>query len=77
MAFWVLISIFIFPVAITISVLIGALFGSLELDGNMFSIFVLVLIFVLAFLFSIEKNFRNFWKSEIQRRNEEINLLVG
>lgn len=42
--FWWLVSIFVFPVVITISVLIGALSGGLELDVNMFPAFVAALL---------------------------------
>ena len=42
--FWWLASVLIFPVVITISVLIGALSGGLELDVNMFSAFVAALL---------------------------------
>jgi membrane protease YdiL (CAAX protease family) len=37
--FWWLASVLVFPVVITISVLLGALLGGLELDGNMLSAF--------------------------------------
>ena len=42
--FWWLVSIFVFPVVIPISVLIGALSGGLELDVNMFPAFVAALL---------------------------------
>ncbi|MFC1936034.1 type II CAAX prenyl endopeptidase Rce1 family protein [Chloroflexota bacterium] len=42
--FWWLVSILIFPVVITISVLIGALFGGLELDTNLFPVFAAALL---------------------------------
>jgi len=42
--FWWLVSVLIFPAVITISVLIGALLGGLELDVNMFSAFVAALL---------------------------------
>jgi len=42
--FWWLVSILVFPVVITISVLIGALLGGLKLEGNMFSAFVAALL---------------------------------
>ena len=38
--FWWIVSIFVFPVVITISILIGALFGGLKLDGNMLPVFL-------------------------------------
>lgn len=42
--FWWLVSGLVFPVVITISVLLGALLGGLELDVNMFSAFVVALL---------------------------------
>lgn len=42
--FWWLVSGLVFPVVITISVLLGALLGGLELDVNMFSAFVATLL---------------------------------
>ena len=42
--FWWLVSILVFPVVITISVLIGTLFGGLELDVNMLSVFMAALL---------------------------------
>lgn len=42
--FWWLVSVLIFPAVITISVLIGALLGGLELDVNMSSAFVAALL---------------------------------
>jgi len=42
--FWWLVSVLIFPAVITISVLIGALLGGLELNVNMFSAFVAALL---------------------------------
>lgn len=42
--FWWLVSILVFPVVITISVLIGALLGGIKLEGNMFSAFVAALL---------------------------------
>ena len=38
--FWWLVSILVFPVVIAISILIGALFGGLKLDGNMLPVFL-------------------------------------
>jgi membrane protease YdiL (CAAX protease family) len=42
--FWWLVSVLVYPVVITISVLIGALLGGLELDVNMFSAFAAALL---------------------------------
>jgi len=42
--FWWLVSILVFPVVISISVLIGTLLGGLELDVNVLSVFVAALI---------------------------------
>ena len=42
--FWWLVSVLVFPVVITISVLLGALFGGIELDMNMSSTFVAALL---------------------------------
>ena len=42
--FWWLVSILVFPVVITISVLIGTLSGGLELDVNMLSVFMATLL---------------------------------
>jgi hypothetical protein len=39
-SFWWLVSIFVFPVVITISILIGTLFGGLELNGEMLPVFL-------------------------------------
>ena len=43
-SFWWIVSIFVFPVVITISILIGALLGGLELDVDMLSVFMAALI---------------------------------
>jgi len=42
--FWWLVSILVFPVVIAISVLIGALFGGLELDGDTLPVFLTALL---------------------------------
>lgn len=42
--FWWLSSVLVYPVVITISVLIGALLGGVELDGNMFPAFAAALL---------------------------------
>lgn len=42
--FWWLVSILVFPVVFTISVLIGELFGGLELDGDMLPVFLTTLL---------------------------------
>jgi membrane protease YdiL (CAAX protease family) len=39
-SFWWIVSIFVFPVVITISILIGTLFGGLKLDGTMLPVFL-------------------------------------
>jgi membrane protease YdiL (CAAX protease family) len=43
-SFWWLVSVSIFPVVVTATVLIGALFGGLELDGTMFPAFAAALL---------------------------------
>jgi membrane protease YdiL (CAAX protease family) len=42
--FWWLVNVLVFPVVITLTVLIGVLFGGLELDANMSSAFVAALL---------------------------------
>ena len=43
-SFWWLVTVLVFPVVITLSVLIGGLLGGLELDASMFSAFVAALL---------------------------------
>jgi membrane protease YdiL (CAAX protease family) len=74
--FWWLVSIFIFPVVITISVLIGTLFGGLELDGNMFSIFVPALLtgLISALIKNIFEEFA--WRGYLAPKVYSLNLNI-
>ncbi|HSG41930.1 MAG TPA: type II CAAX endopeptidase family protein [Anaerolineales bacterium] len=74
--FWWLVSIFIFPAVIGISVLIGKLFGGLELEGNMFSAFMTA---VLTGLISalIKNIFEEFaWRGYLAPKVYSLNLNI-
>jgi membrane protease YdiL (CAAX protease family) len=74
--FWWLVSIFIFPVVITTSVLIGTLFGGLELDRNMFSAFVPALL--MGLISALIKNiFEEFaWRGYLAPKLYSLNMNI-
>lgn len=74
--FWWLVSIFVFPVVITISLLIGALFGGLELNGEMLPVFLNA---ILAGLISalIKNLFEEFaWRGYLAPKVYALNLNI-
>lgn len=74
--FWWLVSILIFPVGITLSVMLGGLFGGLELNMNMFSIFVAMLL--PAFISASFKNiFEEFtWRGYLAPKVYSLNMNI-
>jgi membrane protease YdiL (CAAX protease family) len=75
-SFWWLASIFIFPVVITISILIGTLFGGLALDGDMLPVFLNA---ILAGLISalIKNLFEEFaWRGYLAPKVYALNLNI-
>jgi len=74
--FWWLVSVFVFPVVITISVLIGALFGGLELDVNMLSAFVAALLpgLIAAMIKNIFEEFT--WRGYLAPKVYSLNMNI-
>jgi membrane protease YdiL (CAAX protease family) len=74
--FWWLVSILIFPITITISVLIGALSGGLVINGNLFSSFANALLmgFVPAFIKNIFEEFA--WRGYLAPKLYSLDLNV-
>lgn len=74
--FWWIVSIFIFPVVITISILIGALFGGLKLDGNMLPVFLSAIL--TGLIAAIIKNlFEEFaWRGYLAPKVYSLNLNI-
>ena len=74
--FWWLVSIFVFPVVITISVLIGTLLGGLELDVNMFSVFVAALLpgLIAALIKNIFEEFA--WRGYLAPKVYSLNMNI-
>ena len=74
--FWWLVSVLIFPVVIAISVLLGTLFGVLELDTNMSSAFMAAL--VTGLLAAMIKNvFEEFaWRGYLAPKVYSLNLNI-
>ncbi len=74
--FWWLVSVLVFPVVITISVLIGALLGGLELDVNMSSAFVAALLtgLILAMIKNVFEEFawRGYLAPKVYSLNKNI-----
>jgi membrane protease YdiL (CAAX protease family) len=75
-SFWWLVNILVYPVVITISVLIGALLGGLELDVNMSSAFVAALL--TGLISAIIKNlFEEFaWRGYLAPKVYSLNLNI-
>lgn len=74
--FWWLVSVFVFPVVITISVLLGAIFGVLELDTNVSSAFVAALL--TGLLTAMIKNvFEEFaWRGYLAPKVYSLNMHI-
>jgi membrane protease YdiL (CAAX protease family) len=74
--FWWLVSILVFPAAITISVLIGALLGGLELNVNMSS--VLVTMLITGLISAMIKNlFEEFaWRGYLAPKMYSLNMNI-
>jgi len=74
--FWWIVSIFVFPVVVTISVLIGTLFGGVKLDGNMLPVFLSAI--VIGLISAIIKNlFEEFaWRGYLAPKVYSLNLNV-
>lgn len=74
--FWWLVSILVFPMVITISLLIGALLGGLELDVNMFSTFVPALL--MGLISAMIKNiFEEFaWRGYLAPKVYSLNMNI-
>ena len=74
--FWWLVTVLIFPVVITISVLIGALLGSLELNINMFSAFIGALL--MGLITAVIKNvFEEFaWRGYLAPKVYSLNMNI-
>jgi membrane protease YdiL (CAAX protease family) len=74
--FWWLVSVLIFPAVITISVLIGALLGGLELDVNMFSAFVAALLtgLILAMIKNVFEEFA--WRGYLAPKVYSLNMNI-
>jgi len=74
--FWWLVSILVFPVVITISVLIGALLGGLELDVNMSSVFVAALLtgLISAMIKNIFEEFA--WRGYLAPKVYSLNMNI-
>jgi membrane protease YdiL (CAAX protease family) len=74
--FWWLVSALIFPAVITISVLIGALLGGLELDVNMFSAFVAALLtgLILAMIKNVFEEFA--WRGYLAPKVYSLNMNI-
>ena len=72
--FWWLVSVLVYPVVITISVLIGALLGGIELDVNMLSTFVSALL--MGLISAIIKNiFEEFaWRGYLAPKVYSLNM---
>ncbi|MFC1960846.1 type II CAAX prenyl endopeptidase Rce1 family protein [Chloroflexota bacterium] len=74
--FWWFVSVLIFPAVITISVLIGALLGVLELDVNMFSAFVTALLTGLISVM-IKNVFEEFaWRGYLAPKVYSLNMNI-
>jgi membrane protease YdiL (CAAX protease family) len=74
--FWWLVSVLVFPVVITLSVLIGALLGGLELDVNLFPTFVAALL--TALISAMIKNvFEEFaWRGYLAPKVYSLNMNI-
>ena len=74
--FWWLVSILVFPAVITISVLIGALLGGLELDVNMFSAFAAALLtdLISALMKNIFEEFA--WRGYLAPKVYSLNMNI-
>jgi membrane protease YdiL (CAAX protease family) len=74
--FWWLVSVLVFPAVIMISVLIGALLGGLELDGNMFSVFVAALLtgLISAMIKNIFEEFA--WRGYLAPKVYSLNMNI-
>jgi len=74
--FWWLVSVLVFPVVITLSVLIGTLFGGLEVDMNLSSTFVAALL--PAFITALVKNvFEEFtWRGYLAPKVYSLNMNI-
>jgi membrane protease YdiL (CAAX protease family) len=74
--FWWLVSILVFPVVITITVLLGALLGGIELNVNMFSAFVATLLTGLIFIM-IKNVFEEFaWRGYLAPKVYSLNMNI-
>jgi membrane protease YdiL (CAAX protease family) len=74
--FWWLVSVLIFPVVITISVLIGVLFAGLELDMNMLPAFLIALLtgLIAAMIKNIFEEFA--WRGYLAPKVYSLNLNI-
>lgn len=74
--FWWLASILVFPVVITLAVLLGMLLGGLELDASMSSIFVAALLpgFISAWIKNIFEEFT--WRGYLAPKVYSLNLNI-
>ena len=74
--FWWLVSVFIFPVVITISILFGALLGGLELDVIMFSVFVAALLpgLIAAMIKNVFEEFA--WRGYLAPKVYSLNMNI-
>jgi membrane protease YdiL (CAAX protease family) len=74
--FWWLVSVLVFPVVITISVLIGALLRGLELDVNMFSAFAAALLtgLISALIKNIFEEFA--WRGYLAPKVYSLNMNI-
>jgi membrane protease YdiL (CAAX protease family) len=72
--FWWLVSVLVFPVVITLSVLIGALLGGLELDVNMFPAFVAALLpgLISAMIKNVSEEFA--WRGYLAPKVYSLNM---
>ncbi len=74
--FWWLVSILVFPMVITISVLIGTLLGGLELDVNMLSVFIAALLpgLIAAMIKNIFEEFA--WRGYLAPKVYSLNMNI-
>ena len=74
--FWWLVSTLVFPVVITLTVLLGVLLGGLEIDGNMSSVFVAALVpgFISALIKNIFEEFS--WRGYLAPKVYSLNMNI-
>ena len=74
--FWWFVSILVFPMVITISVLIGTLLGGLELDVNMLSVFIAALLpgLIAAMIKNIFEEFT--WRGYLAPKVYSLNMNI-